>query len=423
MNKVSKICLIAVLVAAVGALLALSFDKSNAADPPETAAADAGKKLPLLLDLGSKKCIPCKLMAPILEELDNEYAGKFDVTFIDVWQKENAQAARKHGIKLIPTQIFFDANGKELWRHEGFLSKKAILGKWKELGYNFQQSAVPAKIERWAPAKPDNRAKSDICYMCDGDINAKTAVVVRTDKGDVRLCGPHCYFIMYSCLTEDKAGFEEKVSVTGWSNGKLVPAPDAAYLHGLSEQTGRPWVKAFESQEAAKTERTISGGSIVTLPVLQQDELSHRCGFCDRAVYPQDAAKVIAGGIHSYGCCSHCALGVAVRSGLDIEVRERDRLTGEPVIVKTLDGGVGSIEPDTAVAWHGMRQKPDATWGSAGCFHQGFFASAETLKKWLERNPLETGKQITIQQALADKMKLTPQQVQKACKIGECSPK
>ena len=423
MKKVSRICLIAVLVAAIGALLALSFEKSDAADPPETAAVDAGKKLPLLLDLGAKKCIPCKMMAPILEYLDKTYAGKFDVEFIDVWQKENAQAARKHGIKMIPTQIFFDANGRELWRHEGFLSKKDILGKWKELGYNFQPSAAPAKIERWAPAKPDNRAKSDICYMCDGNINAKTAVVVKTNKGDVRFCGPHCYFIMYSCLTEDKAGFEEKVSVTDWSNGKLAPAPDAVYLHGLSEQTGRPWVKAFATGEAARKEQGESGGSVVDMAVLQKAELSHRCGFCDRAVYPQDAAKVIAGGIHSYGCCSHCALGVAVRSGLDIEVHERDRLTGEPVIVKALKGSVASIEPQTAIAWFGMRLKPGGTWGSAGCFHQGFFTSAETLKKWLERNPLETGKQITIQQALANKMKLTPQQIQKACKIGECSPK
>ena len=60
---------------------------------------------------------------------------------------------------------------------------------------------------------------------------------------------------------------------------------------------------------------------------------------------------------------------------------------------------------------------------SAGCFHQGFFANAENLKKWVEANPLETGEMITIQKALADKMKLTPQQISKACKIGECAPK
>jgi hypothetical protein len=75
------------------------------------------------------------------------------------------------------------------------------------------------------------------------------------------------------------------------------------------------------------------------------------------------------------------------------------------------------------VAWFGQRQKPDGTWASAGCFHQGFFATANNLRKWVEQNPHETGRQISIAQALADKMKLSPEQIQNACKIGECSPK
>ena len=71
-------------------------------------------------------------MAPILEELKKEYAGKLEVEFIDVWK--NPDAAKKYGIKLIPTQIFYDAAGKELFRHEGFFGKEDILAKWKELG-------------------------------------------------------------------------------------------------------------------------------------------------------------------------------------------------------------------------------------------------------------------------------------------------
>ena len=95
----------------------------------------AGEKaLPKLIDLGAKKCIPCKKMAPILEELKKEYADKFITEFLDVWQPENAEKAKEYKINLIPTQIFFDSNGKELWRHEGFLSKEAILKKWAELG-------------------------------------------------------------------------------------------------------------------------------------------------------------------------------------------------------------------------------------------------------------------------------------------------
>ena len=116
-------------------------------------------------------------------------------------------------------------------------------------------------------------------------------------------------------------------------------------------------------------------------------------------------------------------MGVAARTGLDIEVHQPDRLTGEMVVVKTMDGTIASIEPKTAVAWFGMRQRPDGKWGSGGCFHQGFFVNEENLRKWAEANPFEMGKRITIQKVLADKMKLTPQQIMKACKIGECAPK
>ena len=142
------------------------------------------------------------------------------------------------------------------------------------------------------------------------------------------------------------------------------------------------------------------------------------------ACYPQDAAEVIVeSGVRTWGCCSHCALGVAARTGKDIEVSEKDRLTGQEIVVKTLDGKVASLEPATAVAWFGQRRRPDGTWGSAGCFHQGFFANVENLKNWVEQHPYETGKLISISQALANKMKLSPQQIQKACKIGECAPK
>ena len=116
-------------------------------------------------------------------------------------------------------------------------------------------------------------------------------------------------------------------------------------------------------------------------------------------------------------------MGVAARTGKDIEVHEKDRLTGEKIIVKTFGGQVASLEPATAVAWFGQRQKPDGTWASAGCFHQGFFINGENLKKWVEQNPYETGKLISINQALADKMKMSSEQIQKACKIGECVPK
>lgn len=77
-----------------------------------------------MLDLGAKKCIPCKMMAPILEKLEIEYRGKAAIRFIDVW--ENKDAAQKYGVQAIPTQIFFDKNGKERERHTGFLDEDII---------------------------------------------------------------------------------------------------------------------------------------------------------------------------------------------------------------------------------------------------------------------------------------------------------
>ncbi len=435
MNKVGKIVTVIFLIVAVVIVVVVKQNhKANSGavvdegpikgvaglkvGGPETAKGDTSKGLPRMVDLGADKCIPCKMMAPILEELKSEYDGRLIVEFIDVWK--NPDEAPKYGIKLIPTQIFFDASGKELFRHEGFISKEDILSKWKESGVELSVVSMPS-FERLEPAQVDKRGKENICYMCDGDIGPGTLVTVSTEKGPVRLCSPHCYFIMYSCLTEDKTGFEKKVSLTDWATGEPVAASEAMYLYGLDGRTGRPIIKAFTDK--IRPDQAASGGIVINWQALQDKELTNRCGFCDRSCYPQDAAAVIAGGIHTYGCCSHCALGVAARTGLDIEVHERDRLNGEPITVRTLNGKVASLEPPTAIAWFGQRKKPDGTLGSAGCFHQGFFVTLENLKKWVDRNPHETGRMITIHQALANKMKLSPEQIQKACKIGECVPK
>lgn len=85
-----------------------------------------------MIDLGATECVPCKMMAPILEELKKEYAGKADIIFIDVWK--DPPQARKYGIRAIPTQIFFDAEGKEVFRHTGFMDKKRIVEVLTRLG-------------------------------------------------------------------------------------------------------------------------------------------------------------------------------------------------------------------------------------------------------------------------------------------------
>jgi len=95
-----------------------------------------------LVDIGADRCIPCRAMAPILAELRVEHADRLEVIFVDVWK--DPSAGEPYGIQIIPTQIFFDREGKELWRHQGFFSKRDILDTWKRFGYDLE-AASPAK--------------------------------------------------------------------------------------------------------------------------------------------------------------------------------------------------------------------------------------------------------------------------------------
>ncbi len=94
-------------------------------------------KVPRLVELGADKCIPCKMMAPILAELKVEYAGKLQVDFIDVWK--DPKASKQYGIRVIPTQIFYDVNGEELYRHQGFIDKGDILAAFRKNGIDFDE--------------------------------------------------------------------------------------------------------------------------------------------------------------------------------------------------------------------------------------------------------------------------------------------
>ena len=144
-SKIKLIVLIFVLFL-MGFYLGISFKNHN---PGEVAAAlkpQAGKvieasqnyiepgkhKRMMMMDLGATTCIPCKMMVPIMSELAKELQGKLDIQFVDVYKR--GDLAQKYKIYAIPTQIFFDKNGKELFRHEGFYPKAEILVKLKELG-------------------------------------------------------------------------------------------------------------------------------------------------------------------------------------------------------------------------------------------------------------------------------------------------
>jgi len=92
------------------------------------------KGMVTMIDLGADQCVPCKMMAPILEKLKKTYEGKAAIIFIDVWK--NSDPARQYGIRAIPTQIFFDAGGREVQRHVGFMSEKEIVQQLTKMGVN-----------------------------------------------------------------------------------------------------------------------------------------------------------------------------------------------------------------------------------------------------------------------------------------------
>ena len=150
---IRKIITIALLVIAVAAVVVMKHQKRQDAQTgcangvcihsvpqdsmmPGATAGKQAQSLPRLLDLGAGKCVPCKAMAPILEEMRETFADQLNVEFIDVW--ENEGAGEEYGIRMIPTQIFYDEDGKELFRHEGFYARADMLAKWKELGYEFK---------------------------------------------------------------------------------------------------------------------------------------------------------------------------------------------------------------------------------------------------------------------------------------------
>ena len=92
----------------------------------------AVQALPRLVELGAGKCQACKRMAPIIEELKKEYAGRVIVESIDVI--EQAERARQYKFTLIPTQVLIDKDGKEVWRHMGSVPKADLIAKFKEVG-------------------------------------------------------------------------------------------------------------------------------------------------------------------------------------------------------------------------------------------------------------------------------------------------
>lgn len=146
MNTFGKTAIVAALVVVVAVVLVMKNRNSPppgdvpATPAPTVAPASVVAGLPRFVELGSVTCIPCKMMAPIIEELRKEYPGALQVDFIDVTKDRDAAAG--FGIRVIPTQIFLDKDGKELFRHEGFFPKAEIIAKWRELGVDLRPAGA-----------------------------------------------------------------------------------------------------------------------------------------------------------------------------------------------------------------------------------------------------------------------------------------
>ena len=140
-RKSGKISLLIALFLFASAMTLFACTSGEKAESDKTgtasmASAKPSEALPRMQNFKSPTCPPCRAMEPLLEELSVEYAGKFKLEIVDVSLQENRSLAMQHSIQYIPTQIFYDADGKQLFRHTGFYSKQDILNKWKELGYD-----------------------------------------------------------------------------------------------------------------------------------------------------------------------------------------------------------------------------------------------------------------------------------------------
>ena len=97
-------------------LLSLNVSAQNSSEKPKVT----------FVELGSVNCIPCKQMQPVMKAIEEKYGDQINVIFYDVWKEDQKKYSKQYGIKLIPTQVFLDANGKEFHRHEGFYPEAEI---------------------------------------------------------------------------------------------------------------------------------------------------------------------------------------------------------------------------------------------------------------------------------------------------------
>lgn len=104
----------------------LSCNKSEAADKTDESDKKSSVKV-TFIELGSVNCVPCRMMQPVMDKLEENFPNDVEVLFYDVWTEEENHYAQEYGIRVIPTQVFLDENGEEYFRHEGFFPYEQVV--------------------------------------------------------------------------------------------------------------------------------------------------------------------------------------------------------------------------------------------------------------------------------------------------------
>ena len=137
-----KSILLAVIIAAGVVTVPLLLKSTREPDPQLVqphGAVQAAPGLPRFVDVGTTTCAPCKVMLGVMAELENKYPGAFTIEFVNV--KENPAQAERYDIRIIPSQIFYSPDGRELYRHTGVFRTEDVIAKWAELGFHFKPAA------------------------------------------------------------------------------------------------------------------------------------------------------------------------------------------------------------------------------------------------------------------------------------------
>ncbi|MGI5817038.1 MAG: thioredoxin family protein [Armatimonadota bacterium] len=126
-----------VLAVVVAVLLVLAYKDDPSAGTSQSGSAgttieESDSGLPRFVEVGAESCVPCRMMQPILDEMRTEYDGRLEVVMADVHR--NPELGRRYDVRSIPTQVIYDAEGNEVFRHIGFWPKDEIDAKLKELG-------------------------------------------------------------------------------------------------------------------------------------------------------------------------------------------------------------------------------------------------------------------------------------------------